>query len=62
MSFEKPSSTAPARVPVARNVVLVLGDQANVAVLGISRTPTIVENEGSPWVAVYSRKNSGWQL
>ena len=51
MSFENPSSTAPARVPVARKAALVLGDQAKVAVLGISRTPTIVVNEGVELVA-----------
>lgn len=36
MSFEKSASTAPALVPVARYGEVVPGDQAKVAVLGIS--------------------------
>jgi hypothetical protein len=42
VSFEKSASTAPALVPVARNGEAVPGDQAKVAVLGISRNLTIV--------------------
>ena len=41
VSLEKPSSTAPAFVPVASNGGDAPGDQANVAVLGISRRPSI---------------------
>lgn len=42
VSFEKSASTAPALVPVAINGEEVPGDHANVAVLGISRSLTIV--------------------
>ncbi len=41
VSFEKSASTAPALVPVAKNGEVVPGDQAKVAVLGISRSLTI---------------------
>lgn len=42
VSLEKSASTAPARVPVARYGEPVPGDQANVAVRGISRNLTMV--------------------
>ena len=42
VSLENPSSTAPAFVPVASKGENVPADQANVAVLGISRSPTML--------------------
>jgi hypothetical protein len=41
VSFEKSASTAPALVPVAITGCVGAGDQANVAVLGISRRRTM---------------------
>lgn len=56
VSLEKPSSTAPAFVPVAKYGEEAPGDQANVAVLGISRRPTmstsapvLLEVQGDIW-------------
>lgn len=46
VSLEKSASTAPARVPVARYGEPVPGDQANVAVLGISRNLTMMASGG----------------
>ena len=45
VSLEKSASTAPALVPVAIHGKAVPGDQANVAVRGISRRRTIMERE-----------------
>ena len=42
VSFEKSASTAPAFVPVAINGCVGPGDQAKVAVLGISRRRTML--------------------
>ena len=44
VSFEKSASTAPAFVPVAKKGESVPGDQANVAVRGISRSLTMLKN------------------
>jgi len=45
VSLEKSASTAPALVPVAINGKAVPGDQANVAVRGISRRRTMMKGE-----------------
>lgn len=56
VSLEKSASTAPARVPVARYGEPVPGDQANVAVLGISRNLTIVARGFVFW-SMYDRSS-----
>lgn len=45
VSLEKSASTAPALVPVAINGKAVPGDQANVAVRGMSRRRTMMSRE-----------------
>ena len=59
VSFEKPSSTAPALVPVASKMEDALGDQAKVAVRGMSRRPNIAGalEDGESWGNYFSGSN-----
>ena len=54
VSFEKSASTAPAFVPVTIEGAVALGDHANVAVRGISRSRTIVD-----YVCIVCRMSRG---
>lgn len=56
VSFENPSSTAPAFVPVAMWGEDGPGDHANVAVLGISRSPYILIIYAGPSIPQYKGK------
>lgn len=56
VSLEKSASTAPARVPVASKVEEVLGDQAKVAVLGTSRSPTIADTIDNTQIRDFARR------